>query len=98
MSKKTTKIVVLALVALAVGVAVWYLMRGKTTSDIVTVEDNSKDDKIVKYMNGIGYIFDSAGKLVGAFKGKSGNSTVSGTEKEDAQKSGYDDLVYIYKR
>lgn len=98
MNKTTTKIVVLALVALAVCVAVWYLMRGKTTSDIVTVGDNSKDDKYVKYMNGIGYIFDSAGKFIGAFKGKNGNSTVSGTEKEDAKKSGYDDLVYIYKR
>ncbi len=85
---KTKKIIVLTLVAVVVAIAVWYLLRGKT-DDIIVTDQPENEDKYIKYINGIGYIFDSAGRLVDSIRNK---------QTSESENSDYDNLYYIYAR
>lgn len=62
MKKNTTKIIVLVLVVVAVAAAVLFLFKGKNAEVEQLPEE---DDRFVKWMNGVGYVFDSVGQLWG---------------------------------
>lgn len=83
MKKSTTKIMVIALVVVAVAVAVWYLLKGKK-DDVVVVDKPNGNDIVVKYINGAGYLFDSLGSFIGSWRNKKDNSGNSGSSAPEA--------------